>query len=168
MSRRGLAIGIALALLAPTGCRTLAFVLHPPKVMAECPGELVPTGSIEGDFVLRERARYRGQGVDAGLYVVTQKRGDELVMVGFNAFGAKAFTLTQRGTHVEAQNMLGRGLPVPPENVLRDLHRVHFLPSEVGDAALERSQGDAEHRPTTQVVHPTCAYEATWITISRD
>ncbi len=80
-----------------------------------------------GDFLLRQRLRVRGDGVDVGFELVTQKKGAELTMVGLTSFGAKAFALTQKGTDVRVDSFMGPAWPVPPRNVLRDLNRMMFL-----------------------------------------
>jgi hypothetical protein len=98
----------------------------PPR-LPECRGVLVPTAEIPGEFVLRQRLRVTSPEVDTGLDLAVQKREDELVVVGFTALGAKAFSITQRGTDVRVDDKLGRASSVPPINVLRDLHRVLFL-----------------------------------------
>ena len=72
-------------------------------VAPSAPGRLPGRGGLSGDasagdFVLREQLRLVGDGVDAGFGLVAERRGDRLVLVGFNAFGAKAFAVIQRGT----------------------------------------------------------------------
>jgi len=58
-----------------------------------------------------------------------QKRGPSVVLVGLTSYGAKAFAVTQIGMQTFPESFLGPPV-VPPENVLRDLHRAHFLASE--------------------------------------
>jgi len=82
---------------------------------------------MDGDFLLRQRVRVRGDGVDVGFELVSQKKGAELTMVGLTSFGAKAFALTQKGTDVRVDSFLGAAWPMPPRNVLRDLNRMMFL-----------------------------------------
>jgi hypothetical protein len=106
-----------------------------------------------GDFRLRERVRVEGGGVDVALELVAERRGERLVVVGFNAFGAKAFALTQRGLEVDAESFLGRALAVPPENVLRDLHAARF------------ARPDAPAR--VAVARPGCGYTATFVSVER-
>jgi hypothetical protein len=120
------AVAVGWALLVPTGCALPQWMGFPPRV-SECPGLLVPTAEIPGDFVLRQRLRVTSPEVDTGLDLAVQKHEDELVVVGFTALGAKAFSITQRGTKVRVRDNLGRASSVPPINVLRDLHRVLFL-----------------------------------------
>jgi hypothetical protein len=143
----------ALLTLATTGCALAAFLYAPPR-LASCPG-LVPSTAMlpAGDYVLRSRVRIVGGDVDVGYELVAEKRGDELVVVGFNSFGAKAFAVTQRGVEVESRSYLGPALQVPPENVLRDLHAAHF--AEV--ATAKRSE----------IARPGCGYTATFVAVSR-
>jgi hypothetical protein len=148
---------LAVALLAAglAGCASLGL---PPR-LAVCPGPLRDTREIAGDFVRQERMRVRGGDVDAAFGLVLEKRGERLVVLGFNAFGAKAFAVRQSGLAVESESFLGRALPVPPENVLRDLHRAYFLtPEQV--AASERSVREMADG-TLQVRSAACGYEST-------
>lgn len=148
---------LAAALLAASlaGCASLGL----PARLADCPGPLRDTREIAGDFVRQERMRVRGGGVDAAFGLVLEKRGERLVVLGFNAFGAKAFALRQSGLAVESESFLGRALPVPPENVLRDLHRAYFLtPAQA--AASERGVREDEDG-TLHVRSAACGYEST-------
>jgi hypothetical protein len=92
-----------------------------------CPGQLVSTDAMAGDFLLRQRVRVEAGGRSFALRLVTQKRGGALLQVGFDPLGAKLFTLHQRGTQVEVDALPAPVLEVEPANLLRDLHRVRFL-----------------------------------------
>lgn len=135
------------------GCTWLS-VATAPRI-GECEGALVPASEIPGgDFALRERVRIAGEGVDLGLELLAERRGDRLVLVAFNAFGARAFSLVQQGSDVvQRDEPLGRALPVPPENVLRDLHAARFAASDTPDR-LELSR-------------PGCGYTATFVRVER-
>jgi hypothetical protein len=148
----------AAALLLP-GCATLPFLLHPPPSLAPCPGELVPTGEIPGDLFWRERVRVVGGDVDAGFELAVQKRGDELVVVGFNEFGAQAFSAVQRGAEVELRSELGRALAVPPGNLLRDLHRARFGAAPGGRVEVAR-EGER-----VEIENPRCGYRAVFVRV---
>lgn len=131
----------------------------PPR-LPECPGTLPSTRALpEGDWLLRERVRIvgdaggAGEGVDVGLEVVAEKRGPRLAVVAFLALGAKAFSLVQEGDALRSESHLGRALPVPPRNVLRDLYATGF-----GDGA-------AGERAT--VTRPECGYTATFVRVER-
>jgi len=126
--------------------------------LADCPGPLVSSEAIpDGDFVLRERVRIVGGGVDLGLELVAERRGDRLAVVAFNAFGAKVFSAVQRGTSVDAESHLGPATAVPPANVLRDLHAARFLPPEP----------DERMRANVVVTRSGCTYSATFARIER-
>ena len=83
----------------------------------------MPTEALGADFVARERLRVTHAGETTGLDLVVQKRGDELVLVGFDPLGAKLFSLVQRGDRVEVEAMPRAVVRVPPINALRDVHR---------------------------------------------
>jgi hypothetical protein len=153
--RRGAAAWLLLALAAASvGCGGARLWLKRPARLAPCPGPLVPVGLLEGgDFLLRERVRVRGGGVDAGFELVAERRGERLVVVGLGAFGEKAFTVTQEGLAVEASSALGPALAVPPENLLRDLHAARF--ARPGAAAR------------AEVARPGCGYTATFVRVER-
>ena len=144
------AAGAALGALA-LGCATLSL---PPKGIPDCDGPLLATTDIPGgDFRLRERVRFAGGGVDLGLELLAERRADRLVLIGWNAFGARVFSTVQRGTLVESDAPLGRALGISPENVLRDLHEARFFHPESGER--------------TSVHRPGCNYTATFVTIER-
>jgi hypothetical protein len=143
------AAGAALAAFA-LGCAVVPFMVAPR--IADCPGPLLATTEIPGgDFLLRERVRIAGDGVDLGLELLAERRADRLAVVAFNEFGAKVFTAVQLGTAVESDARLGRALAVPPENVLRDLHEARFLHPQSGDRAVVR--------------RPGCDYTATFVRV---
>ena len=152
---------LAAALVAQlAGCTTLSLLLRPPKQLPVCPGFVMTTDAIEGAFVWREQVRYVGRGVDAGFDLVVEKREGELVLVGFNEFGAEAFSVVQRGTVVEVASDLGPALAVPPENVLRDLHRLRFG-APAGEGVSIHGEGGR-----TVVTNPACDSESTWVHVS--
>ena len=140
---------VGLLLLATTGCVTLSFLLHPPPRLSACPGAIPSTSALpSGDLVWHDRVRYRGGEVDTGFTLVAEKRGERLVLVGLNAFGARAFSVTQEQLHVEADARMGRALQVPPETVLRDWHAL-------------RAAG-TEAPATLELARPECGYAATF------
>jgi hypothetical protein len=140
-------------LLAAGGCR-LPLVLHPPPRIADCPGGIASTRALPaGDFVIREQVRVVGEDVDASFDVVAEKRGDRLVLVGFDPVGAKAFSVIQEGSEVRSESFLGRALQVAPENILRDLHAADF------------ARADAS--PRAEVHRPGCDYRVVLVRVSR-
>ena len=145
----------ALALLAVLGlgCAWLSGATAPR--IGECGGPLVTAEEIPGgDFAQRERVRIAGDGVDLGLELLAERRGDRLVVVGFNAFGARVFSLVQQGDEIaQSDAPMGRALPVPPGNVLRDLHAARFSAAETPDRVEVRRRG--------------CGYTATFVRVER-
>ena len=134
------------------GCAALQLATSPR--IAECGGPLLATTEIPGgDFRLRERVRIAGGGVDLGLELLAERRADRLVVIAFNEFGARVFSLVQRGSEVESEAKLGRALAVPPENVLRDLHEARFFHPEAGERV--------------EVRRPGCDYTATFVRVER-
>ncbi len=149
MSRALAALLLLAAGLAAGGCTTLRYLIHPPPRLAACPGPIPSTAALPaGDLVWHDRVRYRGGAVDAGFALVAEKRGERLVLVGLNAFGARAFTVTQEREAVAADARMGRALAVPPETLLRDWHAL-------------RAAG-AEPPATFTLARPECGYQATF------
>ena len=132
MTRRlGTALA-ALAILASGGCGHLPFA---PRAMRECPGAIRSTDEIAGDLRLDLRLLVRSEKVDTALRLAVEKRGDALVLVGLSPLGAVLFSVRQTGTDTEVEALPAALLEIPPENVLRDLHRVHFLTASTPLAA---------------------------------
>ena len=145
MKRAALCAALAL------GCAALPRL---PARIADCPGPLVPAADIPGgDFRLRERVRIAGGGVDLGLELLAERRGDRLVVIGWNAFGARVFSAVQTGVAIQTDAPLGRAFEIPPENVLRDLHEARFFHPE----SAER----------TDVHRSGCDYTATFVRVER-
>jgi len=118
-----------------------------PRAIPDCPGEWVATQAIRGDFLLRQSLIVtRGDRVFA-LHLVVQKSGDELLLIGLHPFGAKLFTLRQRGLETSVEAAPAPALDVPPLNVLRDLNRARFL--RVASAGADGSF--AERRDGTEI-----------------
>jgi hypothetical protein len=142
-----------LLLAAASGCARLPW-LRTPARLPDCPAPLVSTTELPGgDFRLREQVRYRGADVDAGFELVVERRGDQLVVVGLNSFGARVFSAVQRGVDVEVEAPQARMLPVPAENVLRDLHATRFADPSVATRA--------------EITRPHCGYVATFVRTER-
>jgi hypothetical protein len=148
----------ARASLATVPCAlvALACISFPPR-LRRCEGPLRSTHEIAGDFTRHERIRVRGGRVDESFGLVLQKRGAKLVVLGTNAFGAKVFAVTQVGDHVETKSFVGPALSVPPENILRDLHRAYFL---------EEGERTAEPVPEGIRVTSRCGYESLLVRVS--
>ena len=164
MRRPALALGsLALALACKTAGPLLPVPLPPPK-LGDCPGMLRSTKEIEGDWTIHERIRVVGGPVDESFGLVVQKTGPKLVVVGLTPFGAKAFGVTQIGIETWTESYLGPVLAVPPQNVLRDLHRAHFL--IVDDPALDPRAVTREADGVIKIAARDCGYESTLAPVS--
>jgi hypothetical protein len=112
-------------------------VLHPPR-------ELTPDFAVEQHITVTKDAR-RGE-IDG----VLQKRGDELLIVGFGPMRVRAFVLRQGDDEIHFEQSMGPSLPFPPRNVLVDVHRTFFkhLPDPPSDG--ERS-GRIDEEDVTEI-----------------
>jgi hypothetical protein len=163
MSRRA----CALTLLASLALACKVFTPAPVAIalapkLSDCPGTLVPTQELEGDWVIQERARIFAPRIDESYALILQKHGPSVVLVGLTSYGVKAFAVTQVGVRTYPESFIGP-LPVPPENVLRDLHRAHFLASESPSfegRVVERGRDGA-----VRVVSEQCGYDATYVPV---
>ena len=128
---------LAFAALLALGCATLPIGL---PYVPDCAGALVDTTALPGgDFTLRERVRIEARDVDVALEVVAERRGEQLVLVGFDAFGARAFSVVQTGVATETDAPMGRAFPIGPLNLLRDAHAAgRFAPDAVERDAVRR------------------------------
>jgi len=159
-------LALAAAALA-LGCRTLGpppLVLAPLPKLSDCPGPLRSTQDLEGDWIVHEQIRVTGKGVDESFGLVLQKTGPKLVMVGLTPFGAKAFGVTQIGVQTWSESYLGPALAVPPENILRDVHRAQFL--AVDDPALDPRVVTRDPDGTVHIANRECGYETTLAPVS--
>ena len=157
----------AAAVLLLASCKTPApveLVVHPPPKLADCPGDLRSTEEIEGDWLVHERIHVTGGGVDESYGLVLQKTGPKLVLLALTPFGAKAFAVTQIGVETWTESYLGPILPVPPETVLRDVHRAHFR--IVDDPGLDPRAVIREPDGAVKIVAQSCGYEATLAPVS--
>lgn len=141
-----------------------AFMPLPLPKLASCPGGLRSTDEIEGDWIIHERIRVVGGGVDESFGLVLQKTGPKLVLLGLTPFGAKAFGVTQIGVETWSESYLGQALSVPPENVLRDVQRAHFL--IVDDPALDARSVTRDADGVIHISARDCGYESTLAPVS--
>lgn len=126
-----------------------------PERIAPCPGPLPSTATLPpGAWRERRQARFVGGGVDLGLDLVAEKRGERLVIVAFHPLGAEAFSAVQQGDELQTESALGRALPVPPANVLRDLYATGL--------------GNEEAATRSHVDRPECGYRASFVRVSRE
>ena len=162
-----------------------------------CPGVLLPTGEIEEELRLRLRMRLRAAELDTSLELAVEKRGDRLVVVAFDPFGVKSFSLVQRDLAVEVEGLPSAALPTAPQNVLHDLHRVRFLalaPPRGGEGQvhaelagveiteqwdggrLEWRRFEGDGRPvrvefsdaSARIDNPGCGYRATLVEVAAE
>jgi hypothetical protein len=89
---------------------------------------LVSTREILGHFLMRQQLHYRFAERRSSFEAVVQKRCDEVIVIGFAPFGARAFTIHQHGLAVTVESDLPVPWPFPPGNILLDIHRTFFLP----------------------------------------
>jgi len=114
-------MSICLGFAVACSCLPLA-----PRSIPDCPGAVRSTDEIPGDFAIRERVTVWAEGVDFPFELIVQKRGRELVLVGLSPMGAKLFSVVQTGVETDVDALPGALLPIPPLNVLRDLHQMRF------------------------------------------
>ena len=114
----------------------------------DCPGSLLPAAEIPGgDFVLRARARVEAPDVALAFELLVERHGDRVVLVGFDAFGARVFSVVQTGVALETDSRLGRALSIDPENLLRDLHAARFARDRSQERTTVQRAG-CHHRTT--------------------
>ena len=117
-----------------------------PARLPDCSGPLPDAAALpRGDFALREELRVTGPGVELALELAAERRGDRLVLVGFDPLGARLFHVVQQGEESEAESRLGRALPIAPLDVLLDLHAAR-LASGAGDTPVEVQRPGCAHR----------------------
>ena len=142
-----LLVALLVASTLAAGCRQLPPPLRA-RALRDCPGPLVATDAIAGDFLVRQRVLVTAGGTSWPLQLVAQKRGDVLTLLGFHPLGVKLFTLQQRGLRVTVDAAPAPLLEIPPRNLLRDFHRERFF--VVADAGAEGTfrerRGDTEIR----------------------
>lgn len=151
--RPALATCIVLLTLGFTACA------HPKRVSQvpayDLRGVLVSTEGLGPPFVVQQRIQGRYQGGDASMDCVVQLSGGKLTVLGLTPFGTRAFVIEQKGIEVTFQKFVERDLPVQPEAVLYDLHRVFFraLPKPEGDGVREAQDQGELVRETWQDGH---------------
>ncbi len=159
---------LATLLLLP-GCAWMT-ALTAPRVPL-CEGPLTSTELIPDGLRLRQQHRVRAGAVDLVLELVAEKTSGRLVVVGFSVLGAKSFAVTQRGLEVEVEHFVPFQ-PVPPENVLRDLHRVSFSQYGPRESAREaevsvRRTGEGP-MGRAEILHAACGYRTIVVTLSEE
>ncbi|MFP8874205.1 MAG: DUF3261 domain-containing protein [Myxococcota bacterium] len=120
--------------------------------IAGCAAAISGAPEAAGDFARRYAYTVTGQGVNAALEVVVEKRGTTLVLVAFNEFGAKAFSMVRDDAGLSVQVHLGPLVVVPPKNVLGDLQRVAFLEGVSIGNAIEIDQRVCSYRSRVELL----------------
>ncbi len=90
-------------------------------------GVLLPTDQItRGPFVVQQHIKGSYQGGDVSIDCVVQFKDKKLTVLGLTPFGTRAFSIEQTGLDVKFEKYVERDMPVQPEMVLYDIHRVFF------------------------------------------
>ncbi|MET0287520.1 MAG: DUF3261 domain-containing protein [Polyangiales bacterium] len=90
-------------------------------------GVLIPTDEITvGPFVVQQHIKGVYQGGDVTIDCVVQFKDKKLTVLGLTPFGTRAFSIEQSGVDVKFEKYVERDMPVKPEMVLYDIHRVFF------------------------------------------
>ncbi len=124
MARHVLACTLLVSSFWLGACQHLPFRARALRV---CPGALESTESLTNDFLLQQSVRVQAGDSTWSLRLISQLHGGELRLIGLDPLGVELFTLLQRGRKVEVDALPPPLLEIPPENLLRDLHRIRFL-----------------------------------------
>jgi hypothetical protein len=111
-------------------------------------GVLLPTNQLSPPFTVQQRIHGKYVGHDSTIDCVVQLQNGKLTVVGLTPFGTRAFVIEQTGLDVHFEKFVDRDLPVQPEAVLYDIHRVFFraLPPRQSDGVSEgQDNGDVVH-----------------------
>jgi hypothetical protein len=111
-------------------------------------GVLRPTGELAPPFTVQQRIHGKYAGGDATIDCVVQLQNGKLTVVGLTPFGTRAFVIEQTGVEVRFQKFVDRDLPVQPEAVLYDIHRVFFRtlpPRQIDGVSEGQDHGDIVH-----------------------
>jgi len=111
-------------------------------VVPDCGGALLSTQNIHTTELLHDRVRYFIGDRSVGYYVITEVGVDELNVVVLTTFGNKALALTQHGIDVEITDYLGNEAVPAPLNILRDIHRLHFLRTNLAAGGTEQDRAE--------------------------
>jgi len=143
MNRRVYAWGLLTLSLGLGACQLWPFG---GRALRDCPGALAATGTLTGDFLLQQSVRVESGGAAWSLRLVSQLRDGELRLVGLDPLGVELFTLRQRDHTVDVDALPSPMLEIPPENLLRDLHRIRFrrLAASGSDGIRHAVRGNVE------------------------
>lgn len=119
-----LAFTLSLCLLACGGARPKPESAVPQYALA---GILIPTDEIQAPpFVVEQKITGSFQGDQVSIDCVVQFKDKKLTVLGLTPFGTRAFSIEQTGVEVKFEKYVDRDMPVQPEMVLYDIHRVFF------------------------------------------
>jgi hypothetical protein len=143
MNRRAVGLLVPLLALALASCQHWPFGS---RALRKCPGDIASTESLAGDFLLRQSVRVERGDSAWSLQLVSQLHEGELRLIGLDPLGVELFTLRQRGRELEVTALPPPMLEIPPENLLRDLHRIRFrrVGAPGSNGTLHAIRGDVE------------------------
>jgi hypothetical protein len=101
----------------------------PPPVVPQygIGGVLISTEEIDVQpFVVQQHIKGVYQGGEVTIDCVVQFKDKKLTVLGLTPFGTRAFSIEQDGVQVKFEKYVERDMPVQPEMVLYDIHRVFF------------------------------------------
>jgi len=150
-------LSTCLLLAALPGCTQLAIWALGPERIDECDGPIASIDAAKPDFTERLQVQVESTDTTAAYQVLVQKRGDRLTVIALTRFGAKAFTVVQQAGEVKVESEM-RGLdPLPPINLLRDLHRWPLRTVETPADSAVRLTVDPSGDAAT-IVNQPCGY----------
>jgi hypothetical protein len=163
MHRRVGAAALSAVAAIAAGCRHLPVI----RDVSDCPGVLVSTAEMGADFLWHGRVRVAVEDRSWAFQLVAQKRGEELLLVGIHPLGVKLFTILQQGDEIQVDARPAPVLEVPPENLLRDLHRIRFPEARALDAAEVVFAAARSGEGARAVVrNPRCGVRSEFVTLS--
>ncbi|HEY6876444.1 MAG TPA: DUF3261 domain-containing protein [Polyangiales bacterium] len=110
-------------------------------------GVLIPTDRITSPpFLVQQHIKGVYQGGEVSIDCVVQFKDKKLTVLGLTPFGTRAFSIEQTGTNVKFEKYVERDMPVQPEMVLYDIHRVFFRGLPAG-----QSQGQDHSDQVTEL-----------------
>ncbi len=108
------------------------------------PTVLRDPGEFSGDWALDQEVTIRHAQGEHSFRAVLEKRGATLTLVALAPHGARAFALTQRGSHVEYTPFVDLPLPFPPEFMMHDVHRTWLQPPLEQEGEERQGERDGE------------------------
>ncbi len=109
------------------GCATDSLP-EPAQPLAREKSLLVPSGEIEGNFMVRQHISVVSAERSADFEAILQKHCNEFVVLGLSPVGLRLFSLHQSGREIDVETMAAANWPFDPERILLDVHRTYFYP----------------------------------------